>query len=265
MVLQPHCVYDARTETPDLLLVPGGPQWPRESPTVELRQWLRDTAARSKRVASVCNRAFLLAQAGLLDGRRATTHWNDVTTLAAKFPKIHIQPDHIFVRDGHVYTSAGVSAGIDLALHLVFEDFGAEVSLNVAKRLVVFTQRSGGQSQFSPYLARYVDEESVLRTVQNFVLSHLGTDLSVARLANAASMSERNFARVCAGSEDDAGGFRRTCARRRRTRIARIFQRTAQDGRAPLRVQQPGTHACCLPAPFERERDGLPPALRRVP
>lgn len=198
MVLQPHGVFQTESESPDLLLVPGGPQLPRELPTAELRQWLRDMATRCRRIASVCNGAFLLAHAGLLDGRRATTHWNDVTTLAAKFPKIRIQPDHIFVRDDHVYTSAGVSAGIDLALHLVFEDVGGEVSLNVAKRLVVFTQRSGGQSQFSPYLAPYVDEGSVLRTVQNLVLDRLNEDLSVTRLAAAASMSERNFARVFA-------------------------------------------------------------------
>jgi transcriptional regulator GlxA family with amidase domain len=196
MVLQPHGFYGTQAEAPDLLMVAGGPQLPREAPTLALCQWLRDTAARSRRVASVCNGAFLLAHAGLLDGRRATTHWNDVTTLAARFPKIQVQPDHIFVRDDRVYTSAGVSAGIDLALHLVFEDHGGEVSLNVARRLVVFTQRSSGQSQFSPYLAPYVDEESILRAVQNYVLGHISDDLSVARLAQAASMSERNFARI---------------------------------------------------------------------
>lgn len=194
--LQPHAVFDARAEAPDLLLVPGGPQLPRQVPEPALCDWLRHVAARSQRVASVCNGAFLLAHAGLLDGRCATTHWNDGSTLAARFPKIIVQPDRIFVRDGHVYTSAGVSAGIDLALHLVFSDHGAEVSLNVAKRLVVFTQRSGGQTQFSPYLAPYVDEGSVLRTVQNHVLGHLGEELSVARLAEVARMSERHFARV---------------------------------------------------------------------
>lgn len=196
LMLQPHCLYEDQTSAPDLLVVPGGPQLPREVQTPELLHWLLDTASRSRRVASVCNGAFLLANAGLLDGRAATTHWNDVTTLAARFPKINIQPDYIFVRDGHIYTSAGVSAGIDLALYLVFEDFGGEVSLNVAKRLVVFTQRSGGQSQFSPHLAPYVDEGSILRTVQHYVLGHLHEDLSVGRLAGAASMGERNFARV---------------------------------------------------------------------
>jgi len=196
MRLLPHGVFDDETVVPDLLMVPGGPQLPRQVPTAELCRWLRETAMRSKRVASVCNGAFLLAHAGLLDGRCATTHWNDGTTLAARFPAITVQPDRIFVRDGNVYTSAGVSAGIDLALHLVFNDVGGEVALNVAKRLVVFTQRSGGQTQFSPYLAPYVDEGSVLRTVQSHVLGHIDGDLSVARLAAVAMMSERHFARV---------------------------------------------------------------------
>lgn len=196
--LLPHGFFEDQTVAPDLLMVPGGPHLPRHVPAPELCRWLRDTASHCKRVASVCNGAFLLAHAGLLDGRCATTHWNDGTTLAARFPGITVQPDRIFVRDGNVYTSAGVSAGIDLALHLVFNDFGGEVSLNVAKRLVVFTQRSGGQTQFSPYLAPYVDEGSVLRTVQNHVLGHIDGDLSVARLADVAMMSERNFSRVFA-------------------------------------------------------------------
>lgn len=163
-----------------------------------LSAWLRAMAGRAGRVASVCNGAFLLAHAGLLDHRRATTHWNDVQNLAARFPLVTVQPDRIFVRDGQVYTSAGVTAGIDLALHLVVEDCGADVSLKVAKRLVVFTQRSGGQSQFSPYLAPHVGDNSVMQDVQLFVLGHLDQDLSVQRLAGLAAMSERNFARVFA-------------------------------------------------------------------
>lgn len=194
--LQPHAEFDPGATVPDLLLVPGGPQLPRQVPAPALCDWLRGVALRSQRVASVCNGAFLLAHAGLLDGGCATTHWNDGSTLAARFPKITVQPDRIFMQDGNIYTSAGMSASIDLALHLVFCDHGAGVSLNVAKRLVVFTQRSGGQTQFSPYSAPCVDEGSVLRTVQNHVLGHIGEDLSVARLAETARMSERHFARV---------------------------------------------------------------------
>ena len=196
MQLLPHGYFGDETTAPDLLLVPGGPQLPRQPPDAALLRWMHEMAPRCKRLASICNGAFVLAHAGLLDGRCATTHWNDVTMLAARFPGIAVQPDRIFVRDGNVYTSAGVSAGIDLALHLVFKDFGKEVSLSVAKRLVVFTQRSGGQTQISPYLAPHVEEGSVLRTVQNHVLSHIAGDLGVARLAELAMMSRRNFSRV---------------------------------------------------------------------
>ena len=196
MLIHPHGIYDETAETPDLLLVAGGPSLPRQPREERLSAWLRQMGERCARLASVCNGAFLLAHAGLLDGRRATTHWNDVQNLASRFPRVAVQADRIFVRDGHVYTSAGVTAGIDLALHLVYEDWGADVSLNVAKRLVVFTQRSGGQSQFSPYLAPHVGEESAMQTVQWYVLGHLDQDLSVERLARVAAMSERNFARV---------------------------------------------------------------------
>jgi transcriptional regulator GlxA family with amidase domain len=198
MLLQPHACYREVDDAPDLLLVPGGRGVPRQPRDDDLATWLRRMGERSARVASICNGAFLLAHAGLLDGRRATTHWNDVQNLTARFPLITVQPDRIFVRDGHVYTSAGVTAGIDLALHLVYEDHGADVSLNVAKRLVVFTQRSGGQSQFSPYLTPHVGDNSAMQDVQLYVLGHLAEDLSVERLARIASMSERNFARVFA-------------------------------------------------------------------
>jgi transcriptional regulator GlxA family with amidase domain len=240
MLVQPVDVFDAAAAAPDLLLVPGGPQLPSQAPPVALCRWLRETAPRCQRVASICNGAFLLAHAGLLDGRRATTHWNDVTTLAARFPKITIQPDRIFVRDGQVYTSAGVSAGIDLALHLVFEDHGAAVSLDVAKRLVVFTQRSGGQSQFSPYLTPHADEDSLLRTVRDHVLGNLGDDLSVARLAQAAAMSERHFARVFAR---EAGMTPAEFVERARVDAARVLLESSSD---PLKTV---AHRCGFGSP----------------
>jgi transcriptional regulator GlxA family with amidase domain len=196
LVLQPQRHYRDCTEAPDLLLVPGGPGLPALPRDAALCDWLNDVGARSGRIASICNGAFLLARAGLLDGLRATTHWNDATKLAARFPHVQVEPDRIFLRDGHVYTSAGVTAGIDLALHLVFEDHGQEVSLNVARRLVVFTQRSGGQSQFSPYLTPYVENVSPIQTVQQYVRAHLDEELGVEKLAQLAAMSARNFARV---------------------------------------------------------------------
>jgi len=151
---------------------------------------------RSGRIASVCNGAFLLAHAGLLDGLRVTTHWNDATRLAARFPRAIVEPNRIFLRQGRVYTSAGVTAGIDLALHLVFEDWGQDVSLNVARRLLVFSQRTGGQSQFSPYLTPYSTSVSPIRAVHDYVRRHLGEDLRIARLSGVAAMSERHFARM---------------------------------------------------------------------
>jgi transcriptional regulator GlxA family with amidase domain len=242
MLLQPHACYEEVQEAPDLLIVSGGPGLPRQPRDERLSAWLHDMGGRCARVASVCNGAFLLAHAGLLDKRRATTHWNDVQNLTARFPSITVQPDRIFVRDGHVYTSAGVTAGIDLALHLVFEDCGADVSLNVAKRLVVFTQRSGGQSQFSPYLAPHVGGESVMQTVQLYVLGHLGEDLSVARLARVASMSERNFARVFARETRSTPG---EFVERARVDAARVLLET---GNEPLKTI---AHRCGFGSPAQ--------------
>jgi transcriptional regulator GlxA family with amidase domain len=196
MAIQPDGLWHDVRDGVDLLMVAGGPALPQQPRDAALCDWLRQVSARSSRVASVCNGAFLLAHAGLLDDRQVTTHWNDATRLAARFPRVAVAPDRIFVKDGNVYTSAGVTAGIDLSLYLLYEDHGAELSLNVAKRLVVFTQRSGGQSQFSPFLAPYVGEASAQQTVQQYVLANIGADLSVPRLAGIAAMSERNFGRV---------------------------------------------------------------------
>jgi transcriptional regulator GlxA family with amidase domain len=196
LAITPDATWAACTAPPDLLLVPGGPGLPGQQPDPVLSAWLRDIGMRSGRLASVCNGAFLLAHAGLLDGLHVTTHWNDASKLAARFPRVRVEPDRIFLRQGRIYTSAGVTAGIDLALHLVREDHGAELALNVAKRLVVFSQRAGGQSQFSPYLAPHIDNASTIEKVQDFVRAHLGEALSIDRLAQEVSMSARNFARV---------------------------------------------------------------------
>ena len=196
MAIAPHGTWQACSEPPDLLLIPGGPALPGLARDAALCDWLREVGMRCRRLASVCNGAFLLAHAGLLDGLHVTTHWNDASKLAARFPSVKVEPGRIFLRQGHIYTSAGVTAGIDLALHLVREDWGGEVSLNVAKRLVVFSQRAGGQSQFSPYLAPNIDDGSAVETVQQYVRAHLSEDLGVERLAKVAAMSARNFARV---------------------------------------------------------------------
>jgi transcriptional regulator GlxA family with amidase domain len=158
--------------------------------------WVQEAAARSRRVTSVCSGAFVLANAGLLDGRRATTHWQWCDTLAAMFPAVEVERDAIFVADGNTYTSAGVTAGMDLALALVEEDLGAEVAREVAQQLVVFLRRPGGQSQFSAQIAVPAAEREPLREVQAHIAANVTADLAVAALAKRAAMSPRNFARA---------------------------------------------------------------------
>ncbi|MFJ3057075.1 GlxA family transcriptional regulator [Herbaspirillum sp. NPDC087042] len=196
--LTPHVHYREVTDASDLLLVAGGPVLVAQAPDAALCAWLRTQAHGATRYGSICNGAFLLARAGLLDGKRVTTHWNDAAELARQFPRVQLDPDRIWLRDDRLYTSAGVTAGIDLSLALLAEDKGAELALNVAKRLVVFMQRSGGQSQFSPYLTPYAAEQSLVGRVQQYVLAHLDQKMSVALLAAQAGASARNFARVFA-------------------------------------------------------------------
>jgi transcriptional regulator GlxA family with amidase domain len=180
----------------DTLLVAGGAGVVDAERDEPLIGWLRAAAGRSRRVASVCTGAFLLARAGLLDGRRATTHWAACAELARRYPATDVQRDAIFVRDGDVWSSAGVSAGMDLALALVEEDAGREVALEVARWLVLFVRRPGGQSQFSVQLAAQTAERDPVRELQAWITDHPDRDLSVEALAARACMSARNFARV---------------------------------------------------------------------
>lgn len=161
-----------------------------------LLRWARRMAPRVRRLASVCSGAFVIAEAGLLDDRRATTHWAAVDLLRRRYPRIRVEADAIFVRDGNVYTSAGVTAGIDLALAMVEEDLGHGLALAVARRLVVFLKRPGGQSQFSSHLAAQAASGGALVDLPEWILDHLHEDLSVEALAERAAMSARNFARV---------------------------------------------------------------------
>jgi len=147
-------------------------------------------------VGSVRTGSFILAAAGLLDTRRATTHWAHCHDLAAQYPQVAVDADPIFVRDGNVYTSAGVTAGMDLALALVEADYGRDVALAVARQLVMFLTRPGGQSQFSTQLAVQAADRRPLRDLQVWIADHLTADLSVPALAGRAAMSPRNFARV---------------------------------------------------------------------
>jgi transcriptional regulator GlxA family with amidase domain len=180
----------------DTLRVPGGEGARRATGDPAVVEWLARASARARRTTSVCTGAYLLGAAGLLDGRRATTHWAFCDGLAERHPTVDVDPDPVFVRDGDVWTSAGVTAGMDLALALVEEDLGPEVALAVARLLVIFLKRPGGQSQFSGALSAQQAARPELRELQAWIAGHLDEDLSVAALAARASMSERSFARA---------------------------------------------------------------------
>ena len=158
--------------------------------------WVRRASRRAQRTVSVCTGAYLLAAAGLLDDRNATTHWAFCDDLASSYPDIHVDPDPVFVRDGDVWTSAGITAGIDLALALVEEDLGPRVALEIARGLVVFLKRPGGQSQFSTALSAQQAVRPELRELQAWIAGHLDEILTVPVLAERALMSERSFARA---------------------------------------------------------------------
>jgi transcriptional regulator GlxA family with amidase domain len=180
---------------PHTLVVPGGLGTARALGDQRLIAWIRATAPRCTRVTSVCSGAFLLAEAGLLDGRRATTHWSSCDQLAARYPDVTVLPDPVFVRDGHVATSAGVTAGKDHALALVEDDLGAPVARAVARRLVLFVRRPGNQAQFSHHLQVQATDDAALADLQGWIADHPHEDLRVPALARRVAMSERHFLR----------------------------------------------------------------------
>jgi len=180
----------------DTLIVAGGWGARRAALDSSFVRLVARAAGRARRVASVCTGAFVLAEAGLLERRRATTHWAYCDSLAEAHPNIRVETAPIFVRDGKVWTSAGVSAGIDLALAMVEEDLGRELAMLIARWLVVFVRRAGGQSQFSAQLQAQAAERAPIRELQAFILEHPEAALGVPALAKQAAMSVRNFARI---------------------------------------------------------------------
>ncbi|MFG2414892.1 GlxA family transcriptional regulator [Streptomyces goshikiensis] len=184
----------------DTLLVPGAVDMHPGGPVARIDrdvvEWVKRAAPQARRVASVCAGAHLLAAAGLLDGRTATTHWSTAAQLAADHPAVTVDPDPIFVRSGKVWTGAGISACMDLALALVAEDLGEEVALAVARQLVMYLKRQGGQSQFSVPLSRPPASRRDIDELRMFIADHLDGDLSAAALAGRMCLSERHFARV---------------------------------------------------------------------
>jgi transcriptional regulator GlxA family with amidase domain len=178
----------------DTLLVAGDPSFQELEPAVT--QWLARRAPGTRRYGSICTGVFLLAGAGLLEGKQVTTHWECADKLRQDYPGLNIDPDQIFIRDGQLSTAAGVTSGIDLALALVEEDYGRDIALIVARYMVVFLKRPGGQSQFSAHLTAQIADKGPIQSIAEHILMHIRSDLSVDMLAGRANMSTRNFSRV---------------------------------------------------------------------
>ncbi|MGY8524617.1 GlxA family transcriptional regulator [Paracidovorax citrulli] len=182
----------------DTLLIVGGAGHAEAAGNAALVNWLRELAPRVRRVGAVCTGAFVLASTGLLDAKRATTHWQHASKLARRHPRVTVDADPIWIEDGGIYTSAGVTAGMDLSLALVEDDLGHATALAVARELVLFLRRPGSQAQFSSALQAQAADSPGLRELQAWIADHLDADLSVDALAERLAMSPRNFARVFA-------------------------------------------------------------------
>ena len=255
MMIDTAPISGVRPHQIDTLLIPGGPGiWSLRQDAV-LMKWISQVLPKARRVASVCLGAFVLAWTGALDGKRAATHWRYCPRLAEGFPKIRVEPNAIFVKDGRVWTSAGVSAGIDLALAMIEEDFGHVTALEIARRLVVFLKRPGGQSQFSTVLAAQAsDVEGRFSALHAWIIENIAGDLKVETLAEKAGMSSSNLRAglyqpyrndACEWSGGAACGDGAAAARERRN------QRRSRGG-AARRVRRRRTHAAGFRAPPRR-------------
>ena len=186
-------IADVEPDAFDTVLVAGGVGARRPLPEPALLDWLRRAAGRVRRVGSVCTGAFLLAEAGVLNGRRATTHWRHAEDLAAAFPGVRIEPDRIYVHDGNVWTAAGVTSGMDMALAMIVEDLGRRPALELARSKVMYMHRPGGQSQFSAELALQTADEPRLARLQGWVFENLSSPLTGEELARAVGLSPARF------------------------------------------------------------------------
>ncbi|AGC43502.1 AraC family transcriptional regulator [Myxococcus stipitatus DSM 14675] len=194
LVFKPHLrLEDARGL--DTLLISGGAGLRRPAANAQVVRWLQSHAHTVRRVVSVCTGIYALAASGLLDGRRATTHWQFAQDVAARFPKVRLEPDALFIQDGTFYTSAGITAGIDLALALIEEDHGPRAALTVAREMVMYLKRPGGQAQYSEPLRFQEESGGRLGDLTSWMLVNLAGDLSVEALAQRACLSPRHFAR----------------------------------------------------------------------
>ena len=194
VVFQPHATLLTAAKL-DTILIPGGRGLRDPAIDREVVRWIKSKSEQTRRIVSVCTGIYGLAPTGLLDGRRVTTHWRFAADVAARFPKLKVDPNALFLKDGHFYTSAGVTAGIDLALALVEEDYGRRCALTVARELVVYLKRSGGQDQYSEPLKFQVESSDRLAELATWISTNPAQDLSVEALAERACLSPRHFIR----------------------------------------------------------------------
>lgn len=211
----------------DTLIVSGDNEC--RLPPASLIEYVRNSVTRSRRIASICTGAFVLAEAGVLDGKRATTHWYHARAFQNRYPAVQMEEDRIFTADGQIWTSAGMSAGLDLALAVIEKDLGREVALMIARKLVIYQRRGGGQSQFSTMLELDAKSDRV-QTALTFAKENLSSDLSVEALAEAASLSPRQFSRVF---RDETGQSPAKAVERLRVEAARLMMETS---RHPIEV-----------------------------
>jgi transcriptional regulator GlxA family with amidase domain len=211
----------------DTLIIGGGGEI--EPPTAGLVRFVQESLGRSRRIASICSGAFVLAEAGLLDGRRATTHWIYARAFQGQFPNVNVDEDRIFVNDGPMWTSAGMSAGIDLALAMVEQDLGADLARIVAKKLVVYHRRAGGQSQYSALLELEPKSDRI-QSVLSYAKRNLHTPLSVPQLAEVARLSPRQFSRAF---HSETGQSPAKAVENLRVEAARLLM---EEGRHPVDV-----------------------------
>lgn len=196
IVMRAHLTLPARRLRLDTLIIPGGRAMRERGPQAKAAAWIRQQAPHIRRIASVCTGAYALAASGLVDGHRVTTHWKFAADLARRFPRVRVDADPLFIKDGRVSTSAGITAGIDLALSLIEDDCGPAAALAAARELVVFLKRDGGQHQFSEPLQFQVDATDRFTDLLAWIAGHLDDDLSVEALAQRVFLSPRHFSRT---------------------------------------------------------------------
>jgi transcriptional regulator GlxA family with amidase domain len=243
----------------DTLIVAGGDGTQQAALDPVVTVFVGHAAASARRVASVCSGSFILAEAGLLDGKRATTHWSRTTQFAKRYPKIRLEPDRIFTRDGAIWTSAGITAGIDLCLALIAEDFGEPIARKTAQQLVVYRQRPGGQSQFSALLD-IERPDGKFSPLLSWARERLTENLTVERLAEQAGMSPRNFARRF---QNETGITPARAVERLRIEVARDFVENTTDTIDLIATRAGFGDAERMRCAFVRAFGQPPQALRR--